>query len=64
MTTFVLNETLPVYEVTANNYAEEFENKIHNSAVAPSFGFKGGLVPGISDHAYMTHPVVQALGRE
>ena len=64
MTTFVLNETLPVYEVTANNYAEEAENKIHNSDVAPRFGFKGGLVPGIGVHAYMTHPIVQALGRE
>jgi hypothetical protein len=64
MTTFDLNETLPVYEVTANNFAEEAENKIHNSDVAPRFGFKGGLVPGVGDHAYMTHPIVQALGRE
>ena len=64
MTTFVLNESLPVYEVTANNFAEEAENKIHNSDIAPRFGFKGGLVPGVGDHAYMTHPIVQALGRE
>ena len=64
MKPFILHETLPVYEVTAHNYAEEAENKIHNSDVAPSFGFKGGLVPGVGDHAYMTHPIVQALGRE
>ena len=63
MRNFTLNETLPDYELTANNFAEEAENKIHNSDVAPRFGFKGGLVPGVGDHAYMTRPVVQALGR-
>ena len=64
MTTFVLNEALPIYEVIAYNFAEQANNKIHISDVATKFGFQGGLVPGVADHAYMTHPIAEALGRE
>jgi acyl dehydratase len=31
--------------------------------VAQRFGFRGGLVPGVTVYAYMTHPVVARLGR-
>src|SRR5262249_21604481 len=39
------------------------ENKIHDDAVARSYGFDGGLVPGVTVYAYLTHPVVAELGR-
>jgi len=51
------------YAVRAHNAATASENKIHDDEVARSYGFEGGLVPGVTVYAYMTHPVVAALGR-
>jgi acyl dehydratase len=52
-----------VYRVRAHNAATDSENKIHDDAVAQRLGFRGGLVPGVTVYAYMTHPVVAAFGR-
>jgi hypothetical protein len=51
------------YRVRAHNMATASANKIHDDAVAQQYGFKGGLVPGVEVYAYMTHPVVERLGR-
>jgi acyl dehydratase len=51
------------YRVRAHNAARESENRIHDDAVARRYGFEGGLVPGVTVYAYMTHPVVAAFGR-
>ena len=58
----VLDQELPDHEVVAKNYAEASENKMHSDAVAGRYGYRGGLVPGVAVYAYMTVPVVQALG--
>jgi len=50
------------YEVRAYNAATASENKIHDDAVARTYGFEGGLVPGVTVYAYLTHPVVAAFG--
>ena len=50
------------YEVLAHNYAVESENKIHSDEVANQYGFKGGLVPGVADFAYMARAVNEATG--
>lgn len=55
---------LPVRTVTANNFAFDSDNRMHADDVAAEFGFRGGLVPGVGIFAYMTQPVVEALGRE
>lgn len=54
---------LPVYRVRARNTSVESENKIHDDRVAAEYGFRGGLVPGITVYAYMTVPIVEAFGR-
>lgn len=54
---------LPLYRVRARNTAAESENKIHDDAVAASFGFRGGLVPGVIVYGYMTAPIVAEFGR-
>ena len=41
---------------------EPHENKIHEDDLARQYGFKGGLVPGVTVYAWMTHPVVEAFG--
>src|SRR2546422_5501631 len=38
------------------------ENKIQDDAVARQYGFRGGLVPGVTVYAYLTHPLVAAFG--
>ncbi len=52
------------YRVRAINGAETSENKIHEDSVAKQYGFRGGLVPGVTDYAYMTRPALDAFGPE
>jgi hypothetical protein len=52
------------YAVRAHNAATESENRIHADDVARQYGFKGGLVPGVTVYAYMTRPVVAQWGRK
>jgi len=51
------------YRVRARNTAVESENKIHDDSVAASYGFRGGLVPGVIVYGYMTVPIVEQFGR-
>ncbi len=53
---------LPDYRLLARNTSKESENAIHDDAVAKKYGFSGGLVPGVTVYAYMTHPLVAAWG--
>lgn len=50
------------YRVCARNTAPDSENKIHDDATAASFGFRGGLVPGVTVYAYLTVPLVEHFG--
>ncbi len=52
------NEQLPTYRVRARNTSADSENKIHDDTVAASYGFRGGLVPGVTVYGYMTVPIV------
>jgi acyl dehydratase len=51
--------TLPLYRVRAQNTAADSENKIHDDRVAGEYGFRGGLVPGVTVYGYMTAPLVE-----
>jgi len=53
---------LPPHTLRAHNEAIDSENKIHDDTVAAQYGFRGGLVPGVSVYAYMTYPIVQQCG--
>jgi acyl dehydratase len=55
-------ESLPPYRVKARNTARHSENPIHHDDVARRHGFPGGLVPGVTLYAYLTEPLVAALG--
>ena len=50
---------LPSHTLTAHNNAADSANKIHDDRVASQYGFRGGLVPGVTVYAYMTYPLVQ-----
>ncbi|MBM4383093.1 MAG: hypothetical protein FJ091_06945 [Deltaproteobacteria bacterium] len=47
---------------TAYNAATESENRIHADDVAQRFGFRGGLVPGVTVFAYLVQPAIEAWG--
>ena len=38
---------------TAINTAPDSENKMHDNAIAPAYGFRGGLVPGVDIFDYL-----------
>src|SRR5687768_9600792 len=50
------------YRVKARNTSVHGENAIHDDAVAQQYGFRGGLVPGVTVYGYMTHPLVRDFG--
>ena len=62
--TAVGGSVFPEHTVSATMPAEATENKIHEDGVARTFGFRGALVPGVTLYAWMTHPVVAALGAD
>jgi acyl dehydratase len=50
------------FEVIACNWATASENKIHDDTVARQFGFRGGLVPGVTLYAYIARTILDAHG--
>ncbi|MDY7101532.1 MAG: hypothetical protein S0880_10125 [Actinomycetota bacterium] len=48
--------------VVAHNTATTSQNKIHDDDVARKYGFRGGLVPGVDDYAYLSHVPVELWG--
>ncbi len=48
--------------VHARNWATTSTNRIHSDEVAGEYGFRGGLVPGVTTIAYLVPAVVGALG--
>lgn len=48
----------------AYNQDPESSNEIHGDELAQQYGFEGGLVPGVTISAYLTHPAVEAWGMD
>jgi hypothetical protein len=46
----------------AFNQDPDSANEIHGDELARQFGFEGGLVPGVTISAYLTHPAVERWG--
>ncbi len=55
--------SLPL-RVRAVNTAADSENKIHDGAVAAAYGFRGGLVPGVTVYGYMAAAAMEHFGPE
>ncbi len=52
------------FHVRAVNTAVESENKIHDDAVAAKYGFRGGLVPGVTVYGYLAAAVYEHYGAD
>ncbi len=48
--------------IEAYNTAIDSTNRMHDDTVAQTYGFRGGLVPGVDVWAYMTQPCVDRWG--
>jgi hypothetical protein len=46
----------------AYNQATASDNRIHADDVARQYGFRGGLVPGVTVYAYLVQPAIEAWG--
>jgi acyl dehydratase len=56
--TDLAGDHLPLYRIRARNTSAASDNKIHDDETAARYGFRGGLVPGVTVYAYMTVPLV------
>jgi hypothetical protein len=52
------------WQAEAYNQVPDSENRIHSDEVARAYGFRGGLVPGVTVTAYLCHPAVEAWGMD
>jgi hypothetical protein len=52
------------WQAEAYNPVPESENRVHSDEVARRYGFRGGLVPGVTVTAYLCHPAVEAWGMD
>ena len=52
------------WQATAFNTAPDSPNRIHSDEMAQAYGFKGGLVPGVTISSYLMHPAVVAWGED
>jgi acyl dehydratase len=50
------------YSGVAFNPATASENRIHSDEVARQYGFRGGLVPGVTTYAYLVEPAIRCFG--
>ena len=53
---------MSTYTVTARNFSETSENRIHSDEIAKKFGFRGALVPGVAVYGHLTHLPVKTFG--
>jgi hypothetical protein len=56
--------TIADWHAEALNTVPDSRNEIHGDSVARRFGFRGGLVPGVTVSACLAHPAVVAWGRD
>jgi hypothetical protein len=58
-----VNQPVSIFRVRAHNTAPDSENKIHDDRVAVKYGFREGLVPGVTVYGYMVPAILERLGR-
>ena len=56
---YAVGAQIPEYRVRAFNNASDSTNLIHADEHARRYGYRGGLVPGVSIFAYMSRSLVQ-----
>ncbi len=60
---YSVGSSLPEYRVKAINNSSDSRNLIHKDEYAQRYGFRAGLVPGVSIYAYMSRSLIDFIGR-
>jgi len=55
---------METYRLRARNAAPDSEKRIHDDRTAALYGFRAGLVPGVTVYGYLTVPVVDRFGAD
>jgi hypothetical protein len=50
------------FRIRAVNTATDSENRIHDNRIAAEYGFRGGLVPGVTIYGYLAAAAIEHLG--
>jgi len=50
------------WQAIAFNPSTDSQNQIHSDEMAKAYGFKGGLVPGVTVSSYLIHPAIMSWG--
>lgn len=53
---------MELFRIQAVNTAADSENRIHDDRVAREYGYRGGLVPGVTIYGYMASVAIEELG--
>jgi acyl dehydratase len=62
METRIRSRSMTPRQVIARNHVEDSENRMHSDEVARRYGFRGGLVAGVTVYGYLTWPLTQRFG--
>ncbi|MBN1569926.1 MAG: MaoC family dehydratase [Acidobacteria bacterium] len=61
---FSVGASLPEHRIKASIDSVDSSNRIQDDEYARRYGFRAGLVPGVSIFAYMSRPLIELMGRE
>jgi hypothetical protein len=61
---YQVGSALPEYRVKASIETTDSSNRIQDDDYARRYGFRAGLVSGVTVFAYMSRPLVELLGRD
>ena len=53
-----------MYKVTARNFSDAHENRMHSDDIAKRYGFSGALVPGVAVYGHLSYPLVEHYGAD
>ena len=56
--------SLPEHRIKASIDTDDSSNRIQDDEYARRYGFRAGLVPGMSMFAYMSRPLIESMGRD
>jgi hypothetical protein len=61
---YSVGSSLPEYRIKASIDIDDLNNRIQDDEYARRYGFRAGLVPGISVFAYMSRPLIDLAGKD
>jgi len=61
---YSVGASLPEHRIKASIDDVDSSNRIQDDEFARRYGFRAGLVPGVSIFAYMSRPLVELMGRD